>query len=443
MESASEVVRNVQAQVVAALAARGPVVLAVSGGLDSMVLLDAALAAARPQLLCVATFDHGTGPAARDAAAFVGERAAAACVPLRVGRAEGLPAREASWRAARWRFLSAVARDLGARAVATAHTRDDHVETVAIRALRSAGPRGLAGLLAPDDRVCRPLLAVGRADVEAYARARGVEHRVDPSNASRDHLRNRLRHDLLPAIERARPGFANELLALAERSARWRAEAEALADALPVERGADGSLSVARAGLLGYDAQAAAVVWPALAARAGIVLDRRGTARLAEFTTRAGSAGRVIQLSQGVEVSATAQAFALVRRPLRRLVVTAGNEGGGEERPLSTDGRMPGWRFAPGTVGADAWTAWLPSDAALTVRAWRAGDRMRSPGSGAARRVKRFFGDAGVPGRARTGWPVVLAAGEIVWIPGVRRSDAATDRSGRPGAWYRCERDDC
>jgi tRNA(Ile)-lysidine synthase len=56
--------------------------------------------------------------------------------------------------------------------------------------------------------------------------------------------------------------------------------------------------------------------------------------------------------------------------------------------------------------------------------------------------VKRFFGDAGIVGPDREGWPVVLADGEIVWIPGVRRSDAATDRSGRPVLQYRCERND-
>ena len=58
----------------------------------------------------------------------------------------------------------------------------------------------------------------------------------------------------------------------------------------------------------------------------------------------------------------------------------------------------------------------------------------------AARRVKRFFADARIPGMDRAGWPVVLAAGEIIWIPGVRRADAATDRSGGPGVRYVCER---
>jgi tRNA(Ile)-lysidine synthase len=88
----------------------------------------------------------------------------------------------------------------------------------------------------------------------------------------------------------------------------------------------------------------------------------------------------------------------------------------------------------------DPWTAELPGDRPLTIREWSPADRMRARESGPARRVKRFFGDAQIPGPSRTGWPVVLAGDEIVWIPGVRRSVAAPERSGRPVVRYACER---
>jgi tRNA(Ile)-lysidine synthase len=115
-----------------------------------------------------------------------------------------------------------------------------------------------------------------------------------------------------------------------------------------------------------------------------------------------------------------------------------------DELPLDVARITDAWRFR--RVGQsppnDVWTAALPADCRLTMRQWRAGDRMRAAGASAARRVKRFFSDAGIAGPDRVGWPVVLADGEIVWIPGVRRSDAATDRSGRPVLRYRCERND-
>jgi tRNA(Ile)-lysidine synthetase-like protein len=89
----------------------------------------------------------------------------------------------------------------------------------------------------------------------------------------------------------------------------------------------------------------------------------------------------------------------------------------------------------------DPWIAQLPANAPLTVRRWQPGDRMRF-GADGMRKVKRFLSDARVSGVRRGQWPVVLAGDEIVWIPGVRRSDAAAVRPGRPGVLYRCELDD-
>ena len=106
--------------------------------------------------------------------------------------------------------------------------------------------------------------------------------------------------------------------------------------------------------------------------------------------------------------------------------------------------RLGRWRFERSGRGAGrtAWAAALPAGGRLEVRSWRPGDRMRPAGSETIRRVKGLLRDAGVAGPDRAGWPVVLADGEIVWIPGVRRSDAATERPGRPREWYICERDD-
>jgi tRNA(Ile)-lysidine synthase len=280
--------------------------LAVSGGRDSMVLLDAMRRwAPAGAVVAVASFDHGTGPAARRAVAVVRRAARAVGWPLLVGRARGLPATEAAWRAARWAFLREVAAEQGARVV-TAHTRDDQVETVFHRALRGSGPRGLAGLYAPSD-VLRPLLHLPRGTVAAYAAAAGVDYVEDPSNASRAFLRNRIRLDLLPACERVRPGFADELLALAREAAAWRASVEALA-AQCAPRAAGGSLFVDVAPMLGWPAAALGPVWAALAARAGIALDRRGTERLVAFT-HPSAVGARIPLAGGHVVRRHAATF--------------------------------------------------------------------------------------------------------------------------------------
>ncbi len=78
----------------------------------------------------------------------------------------------------------------------------------------------------------------------------------------------------------------------------------------------------------------------------------------------------------------------------------------------------------------------------MVVRRWRPGDRMIAAGATRARRVKRFLSDARISGARRMLWPVVVLDGTVVWIPGVRRGDAATARPGRPEVSYECEFDD-
>jgi len=289
----------------------GRYLLAVSGGRDSMALLDA-FARWRTDACAVATFDHGTGRAATAAALLVEAEASARGLPVVSGQAETGAPTEAAWRAERWRFLHGWARELRAHVV-TAHTRDDQIETVVIRALRGAGARGLAAMYAPSP-VVRPLLDVSRATVASYAAARRLPVADDPSNAGRAHLRNRVRHDLLPALERAQAGFAEALLAVSRGAASWRAGVEALVDRLGIDATQAGRAVVPASALAGIPPAGLAVLWPAIAARAGVRLDWRGTERLAAFTNEARTGGQV-PLSGGVRVRRTATSLVVETVP--------------------------------------------------------------------------------------------------------------------------------
>jgi len=409
------------------------VVLAVSGGRDSMSLLHAALApesAARARVVAVATFDHATGAHAAESAALVYSVAARAGVEIVAERAPIALRTEAEWRAQRWGFLRRVALERGAQ-IATAHTRDDQLETVLMRVMRGSGARGLAALLARSD-ILRPLLSVTRDELARYAHREQLAWVEDPGNARLDHLRNRVRHELLPALTRARPSLPAELLALSERAAALRVEVDALVDReLSLER-RNGAVLVARDALLRYDAEALALLWPAVAARAGATLDRRGTDRLVAFTTSERSGAR-IQLSGGFEAASHSGSI-IVRRAATNPPQSA----------LTLHGMVSlgGFRFdARDEAVVSLWSAKLPSRKTLTVRTWHPGDRM-VPAGGAARRVKGLLRDAGVDAASRSSWPVVLADDEIVWVPGVRRSSAASERPGRPVVTYHCERID-
>lgn len=468
-------------------------VLAVSGGRDSTVLLDAVLAVARDRVLVVATFDHGTGDVARQAVRHVRALARTSALPVRVGRLRAAASEhaarpaEAGWRAARWTFLRRVAR--GARRerrrvlVATGHTADDQMETVAMRLLRGAGARGVAGMYAPTAGVVRPLLATAAADVAAYAHARGLAWVDDPTNASPRHLRNRLRYDLLPALTLVRPGLGEQLLDTAREAARWRQQVAAAAATLMARHaGAPGGSAgpgvvaslVRLADLAEYDEPAWGVLWPALLARAGVRVDRRGTARLTAFTTRCVSRvasghppGGSAPLAGGVRV--VLERVSGVASPEWAMVVRRGGAQGAGSTDATPLALVPGapwaevgrWRFrleavdggAVASVAAatrlDTWAVCLAADRSYAVRSWRPGDRWRASPGQTARRVKRFFADLHVPAADRAGWPVVVAhsvgasdavGGEIVWIPGVRRAPAAPARPGAPGLVLVCHR---
>jgi tRNA(Ile)-lysidine synthase len=284
-----------------ALADCAHAVLAVSGGLDSMVLLTAAsrLPPRARRNILVATFDHGTGKAAGRAAALVARQAFRAGFLCVTGRASTVGTKEEEWRRGRWAFLQQVARKRDS-CVVTAHNLDDQVETVFMRILRDAGPRGLAGLYA-ESEIVRPFLNISRATLAEYAERHRVLFVQDPSNRDRKHLRNRIRLDILPSIVRRNPGFPDELLSLARKAAEWRRNLEDLAGSVESESEREGGLRINRSSLEGFDEDCLRVLWPALAARASVVMDRRGTQRAAEFTIK-GATGGTIQLSGGVEI---------------------------------------------------------------------------------------------------------------------------------------------
>ena len=213
-------------------------VVAVSGGPDSVALLRALLAVRASTLpLIVAHLNHQLRGAESDAdEAFVVRlhtllSGAAPNLTLRTARldmaalarteADNL---EAVARTARYRWLAEVARESGTRWIATGHTANDQAETVLHRLLRGTGMQGLRGIaerrpLDDSIAVVRPLLRATRADVEAYLRHLGQECREDSSNSDPCFTRNRIRHELLPYLaQRYNPAVVSVLARLAEQA---------------------------------------------------------------------------------------------------------------------------------------------------------------------------------------------------------------------------------
>ncbi len=419
-----------------------PLVLAVSGGSDSMVLLHAMSRWAPERVAVVATYDHATGTHATEAAALVVREAKQLGFNVVRERARTAGKTEAEWRDARWAFLNRVARAFRAR-VATAHSSDDQLETVVQRLLRGTGARGLAALAAQGP-VLRPWLSVSRTQLVQYREQHAVPFVPDPSNLDRRHQRVRVREDLLPAIAQVDPAFAQDMLDIAQRAADWRAEVHTLAGTLPWREVSAGVWHLDRVGIEGWSEDALSVVWPALLGPCGVTLDGSGTRRLIRFTIGSARAGQ-LSLPGGAAVVRRGHVFEVRSAQLvkRGAVARATTPvAGGVGATL----RWADWRFVPhriaprGELPLDM--AAFPLSGVLEVRAWQAGDRIRNDQTGALRRISRYLAEYGVPRLDRSGWPIVLLDGEVAWVPGIVRGASAPSRSGRSDLiWYRSERE--
>ena len=213
------------------------ILVAVSGGLDSMVLLHVLreLAKRFDWKLSVAHFNHQLRGRASDAdERFVGRVARQSGLPIQIGRGQvkalaekkGVSIEMAA-RELRHEFLAKTARRLSCSATVLAHHADDQVELFLLRLLRGAGSEGLAGMRwysvsAVDSgvRIVRPLLDVPKEVLEKFAEQNQVLYREDASNASVDFLRNRVRHELLPLLRRRfQPALNRTILRLMDIAA--------------------------------------------------------------------------------------------------------------------------------------------------------------------------------------------------------------------------------
>jgi tRNA(Ile)-lysidine synthase len=200
------------------------VVVAVSGGADSMALLHV-LAGLR-RTLAFGLFAHGVDHGLREASAseldLAAEFAASLDVPftrtrVHVGVGSNLQARA---RDARWAALRVAASAVGADRIATGHHADDRAETVLMRILRGTRLKGLSVLPPRDGAKIRPFWRARRADVDAHVARHRIPYVIDPSNRDPRFLRVRVRLELLPGLEQLSPRAVEHLCALADEASR-------------------------------------------------------------------------------------------------------------------------------------------------------------------------------------------------------------------------------
>ena len=426
------------------------VVVALSGGRDSMALLDA-LATLAPELglaLSALHVHHGLSPNADAWATFCADECAQRGVPFavhhaHVERAAGASL-EATARTARYAALAAAAADV----VALAHHADDQAETLLLQLLRGAGPLGLAAMpaeraLPADPLLLRPFLALPRVAIDAYAAARGLAWVDDESNANISVKRNFIRHEVAPRLAIAFPGYPATLV----RAARHQAEAARLIDDLAL---LDAQGAIASEGAAGPTLDRAALI--ALAARAPHRARNLLRWFLRQHDLRAPSAARL-----------AAMLDQLVAAPIdaRVRLVHGGAEVGihrgriavhapavapfaiawqGEARLALPHGTLEfvSCRGAANTCAA-------LSGGNVTVRSRAGGERIRLSEGRPRQALKSLLQRAGMPVWQRESLPLVFCGEALAIVPGIGVDVAFQVAADTPGfsAWWHPKGREC
>ena len=397
----------------AVLADAEDVVVLLSGGRDSVCLLDVAVRAAEVTALHV---NYGLRLGADEDEAFCADlcaRLGARFVAVRAGKPSG---NVQAWaRHIRYAEAERLAEPLDAL-IATGHTATDQVETVLYRLAASPGRRALLGMREREGRLVRPLLSCTREEVEAHCRERGLPWRDDPTNDTDAYARNRARHALVPALRALHPAAeANVLRTLAllrEDAAVLDEIALAAADPPDIKRLAALPLPLARLALQALADRAAGGRAPALGDR---VEDILGLGR------RGGSAALDVGGGMRAVVEYGLLRFATGPPPPPPAAAVLPVPG----RTAYGAGSLTCAATEDGTFDADV------LGAQLEARPWRPGDRVRLPAG--SRSLQDLFTDLKVPREQRPQIPVVLAAGEVAWVPGVATGErfAATPTTRR------------
>jgi len=432
----ARIVRAIAAWLDALPATGEPIAFALSGGRDSIVMLDAGASAlrarGRPALgLHVhhglqADADHWSGFCARacaDRGVAYAERRVFVPRPPRTSI-------EAQARDVRYGALRALAQEHGARVIALAHHQDDQAETLLLQLGRGAGPAGLAAM--PVSAVdatglewCRPLLGLPRADIDAYARDARLQWVEDPSNADPRLRRNAVRQRIAPAFASTLPGYPGTLA----RAAAHQADAALLLDALAAIDARDARYDAADGAI---DASALAVLPPARARNLlRWFLHARGlpppsAARLDAMLRQLADArpdARVELLHAG----------AIVGRHRGRVVAHVAAPGDylrpwhGEATIALPHGELAFERAEGAGVDADR------AAAGLAIRPRHGGERLRLAAGQARRALKSLLRESGLPVWERDALPLVMAGDTLVAVPGIGVDVAWQAAPGRPG----------
>ncbi len=417
------------------------VVVAVSGGADSVALLHA-LWAIRLDFhlsLVAAHLNHGLRPEGEREALWVGRMTGKLGIPFHPGKVDvrsfqkqkALTLQEAG-RELRYSFLQEVASKCRAGKIAWGHTADDQAESLIIRLLRGSGTRGLSGIPPVRDGIhIRPLIETWRKEIEDYLGSQNIAYLTDPSNQSLLYLRNRVRHELLPLLQQYNPRIRQILIQMADL---FRAEEEFWKK--HVDEKFPAVVRSRRRDFLSLDvpclvAQPLPVRFRCLRSAVQLVQGHLRRVSLSHIWAIQGllegtEPNKTLSLPQGLTVT---RAYNVLSLTLSREEATSFEYsvpgpgyveipeiGRGMRFEVQSRKRKVLFEESPNVAMLDFDALDFP----LTLRTFRPGDRIQPLGMEGEKKVKDLFMDCKIPTLHRKQVPLLFRGDRLLWVTGIR-----------------------
>jgi len=403
-------------------------VLGVSGGVDSIVMLDLMASHHPADKLTIVHVNHALRPEADVDELFVKNMAQKYGISFLCKKLQPHTTgnQEEYFRDQRRQYLLEVAEDLGANFVALAHNADDQAETFIMNAMRGSGPAGLGAMKLRDKKLFRPLLDVSRAEIMAYAQTQKLTWHEDLTNADISYNRNYIRHRILPLMAQLNPDYLNSIQRTTKLQRRLdaRLKAEALYVIEESQSGSENTIFIKNLRTLDK---------PLLYEVLGLLYEKTRGDRQNLSLSHLDAVTQLITAGAGTasldlpgEVVARRRydkldfypkkAHNIHSTPSTKKLLLGDQNFGAWHISVTKAESLPASNHENLVIDAD----FLPK---ITVRTREPGDRIASTGLAGRKKIQDLFIDAKIDREKRDTWPIIVQSdtNEVLWVPGLAK----------------------
>ncbi len=415
---------------------REKIIIALSGGADSVVLLNLLIRYGAVPVIAHCNFrlrgdeSDGDGKLVRDLARKYKVRIYVKRFNTENEASERKLSIQETARDLRYEWFNKLSEKLKISKIAVAHNAGDVAETFMINLMRGTGLNGLSGIPAKSGKVVRPLLFAERTEIEAYAVQHGLEYRIDSSNKSDKYLRNRVRNELFPLMNGIRPGAVCKITETADLVSLYRKFVEEV-----IKEKAKGIVKQLGQKTVFKRKELASFSQPLLLLHHFLSPLGFTTDSISRLAVNEGiQPGKKFFSSTHVLTISRSQIIAEPKRSADSGILTITGKG-----EYEWNGFVFKVELCKTSIPENGSDKVLIDEAITelpwTIRSWQPGDKMKPFGLKGSKKISDLLTDASVPSDIKSLWPVLIQKSEIIWLPGIRSSEKLRVRKWSGRAW--------